>query len=96
MIPAFNALAGLSPNCWAVLVQMEHWAHKSAGAIKNSTSNMINIKLPLAIANELPHKNTTKNFYCFKYEISTFFGLAGRSISYFSAAGAIIWHIWPV
>jgi hypothetical protein len=73
-MPPFNALAGLSPNCWAVRVQMEHCARKWSGTIKNSTSNNINIKLPLAIANELQHKSTTKNFYCFKYEISPFFG----------------------
>lgn len=63
-MPAFKALAGLSPNCWAVFVQMEHWAAKSAGIIKNNISNKINIKHPLAIAIKLPHKNTTKNLYC--------------------------------
>ncbi len=26
MIPAFKPLAGFSPNCAAVLVQIEHWA----------------------------------------------------------------------
>ncbi len=26
MIPAFNPFAGFSPICWAVLVQIEHWA----------------------------------------------------------------------
>jgi hypothetical protein len=25
-IPVLRPLAGLSPNCWAVLVQIEHWA----------------------------------------------------------------------
>lgn len=30
MIPVFSALAGFSPNCCAVLVQMEHWADRSA------------------------------------------------------------------
>ncbi len=26
MIPAFKPLAGFSPNCWTVFVQIEHWA----------------------------------------------------------------------
>ena len=26
MMPAFSPFAGFSPNCWAVRVQIEHWA----------------------------------------------------------------------
>jgi hypothetical protein len=33
MIPAFNPLAGPSPNCWAVRVQIEHWAFVSSEAM---------------------------------------------------------------
>lgn len=34
-MPAFNPLAGFSPNCWAVRVQMEHCAVLSAGRCSN-------------------------------------------------------------
>lgn len=35
-------LAGFSPNCWAVLVQMEHWA--DAACRKKSPKVSINIR----------------------------------------------------
>ena len=34
----FKALAGPSPNCWAVFVQMEHWA--IAGPAINKKQNI--------------------------------------------------------
>ena len=57
----FSALAGLSPSCCAVLVQIEHWATKSAGAIKKSNNNTIKIKLPLAMAYEIELQKYNEN-----------------------------------
>jgi hypothetical protein len=62
MMPAFNALAGLSPNWEAVLVQIEHCAATSTGDRKNRSNNTIKIKLPLAITIQLPCKFTQKYF----------------------------------
>jgi len=41
-IPEFNPFAGPSPNCWAVLVQMEHWAEES---LANSEKRVMNNKI---------------------------------------------------
>lgn len=62
-MPVFSDFAGLSPSCWAVLVQMEHWADKSVGSTKNSTNSISNIQHPLVIAIQLQHKNTPKIFW---------------------------------
>jgi hypothetical protein len=59
-MPVFKALAGLSPNCWAVLVQMEHWASTSPGSRQTIKSTINKIAHPLAITLILQHKNTTK------------------------------------
>lgn len=41
-IPLFRPLAGFSPNCWAVLVHMAHWAWVGCTeAIKSTNANMV-------------------------------------------------------
>jgi len=42
MIPVFKPFAGLSPSCWAVLVQMEHCADK-VSTMKNEQLKNNNI-----------------------------------------------------
>ena len=59
-MPIFNALAGFSPNCCAVLVQMLHCAETSAGSKKNSINSTNNITHPLMVV-QLPCKSTTKD-----------------------------------
>jgi hypothetical protein len=44
-MPVFNALAGLSPSCCAVLVQMEHWATLSLVADNKKATNRVSIHL---------------------------------------------------
>jgi hypothetical protein len=90
MMPVFNALAGLSPNWEAVLVQIEHCADRSTGDRKNRSNNTIKIKLPLAITIQLPCKITQKNFDFTSLEISNPISVVNNHLQQDFSKG---WHV---
>jgi hypothetical protein len=46
-MPLFKALAGPSPSCEAVLVQIEHWAPAAVASITNTKSVVIRFILKM-------------------------------------------------
>ncbi len=62
MMPAFKPLAGFSPNCWAVFVQIEHWASAiplpkmEKKEMKNNMMNAFFIVIAKVIKEKNPHQ----------------------------------------
>jgi len=80
MIPAFKPLAGFSPNCWAVLVQIEHWAidfwENSPERIRTKTP-VITIFFMIKI---IESKNTIE-YFSSNYVLSLFQTLLNHSLN---------------
>jgi hypothetical protein len=62
MIPALSPLAGFSPNCWAVFVQIEHCAPANCGrAIIKTKEMLITTRIFFTIVDFWQSYNTIRN-----------------------------------
>lgn len=60
MMPEFMPFAGFSPICWAVLVQMEHWAEALFPQKPAVSRQMPNTSTPLFMTNEFLQKYSNR------------------------------------